>query len=325
MTRIPTYADVADAVTRLDGHAVKTPLLRSDTLDKQLGKRIWFKAECQQKKNAFKYRGAFNRLSAMSEEERRRGVVAFSSGNHAQGVSCAAKELGLDAIIVMPSDAPTVKVNGVLADGATIVSYDRMTESREDIAADIAARDGRTLVPSYDDPYIIAGQGTIGVELAEAEPEFDAMITCLGGGGMCAGISLALAELSPNTRIFGAEPTDYNDHQLSLRTGQRIKIKSKAATLCDAIMTPQPGELTWPINSKSLSDVYTVSDAECLYAMKVAHEELGVTLEPGGAAAIAAVLAGNLPDDVKTVAVVLSGGNVDPAVFQRAVGAIKQI
>ena len=318
MSNPPTYADVLAAAQRLDGHAVKTPLLRSDALDKRLRKQIWFKAECLQKKNAFKYRGAFNRLSAMTAAERARGVVAFSSGNHAQGVSCAAKELGMDAIIVMPADAPKVKTDGVLVDGATIVSYDRNTESREDIAAEIAKRDGRTLVPSFDDPWIISGQGTIGIELAEAEPEFDAMITCLGGGGMCAGISLALAELSPKTRIFGAEPEDYNDHQLSLRAGARTKLTATPSSLCDAILTPQPGELTWPINSKSLSDVFTVSDDECLYAIKVAHEELGVKLEPGGAAAMAAVLAGNLPDDVKTVAVILSGGNVDPSVFERA-------
>ena len=318
MSLPPSYADVLAAARRLEGHAIKTPLLRSDALDTRLGKQIWFKAECLQKKNAFKYRGAFNRLSAMSAAERARGVVAFSSGNHAQGVSCAAKELGMDAIIVMPEDAPKVKTDGVLADGATIVSYDRNTESREEIAAAIAQRDGRTLVPSFDDPWIIAGQGTIGIELAEAEPEFDAMITCLGGGGMCAGISLALTELSPQTRIFGAEPENYNDHQLSLRAGVRTKLSATPPSLCDAILTPQPGALTWPINFKSLSDVYTVSDEECLYAIKVTHEELGVTLEPGGAAAMAAVLAGNLPDDVKTVAVILSGGNVDPSIFQRA-------
>lgn len=318
MSRIPTYADVKAAAARLDGHAVKTPLLRSDAIDAHVGKQVWFKAECLQKKNAFKYRGAFNRLSAMNADERARGVVAFSSGNHAQGVSCAARELGMDAIIVMPSDAPQVKVAGVLADGATIVSYDRLTESREEIAADIAKRDGRTLVPSYDDPFIIAGQGTIGIELAEAEQSFDAFITCLGGGGMCAGISLALNELSPDTRIFGAEPTDYNDHQMSLRAGERRTITSTPPTLCDAIMTPRPGELTWPINSKSLSNVFTVTDSECLNAMKLAYEELGVTLEPGGAAAMAAVLGGNLPDDIQTIAVVLSGGNVDPAILERA-------
>jgi threonine dehydratase len=318
MSRIPTYADVENAVRRLEGHVIKTPLLRSDVIDARLGKKVWFKAECQQKKRAFKYRGAFNRLSAMNAAERARGVVAYSSGNHAQGVSCAAKELGIDAIIVMPSDAPKVKVVGVLADGATIVSYDRQTESREDIAAKIAVRDGRIIVPSYDDPLIIGGQGTIGVELSEAEPEFDAMITCLGGGGMCAGISLAMSELSPQTRIFGAEPTHYNDHQISLRAGARTALTDTPPTLCDAIMTPMPGELTWAINSQSLEDVYTVSDAECLAAIKVAYEELGVTLEPGGAAALAATLGGNLPDDVKTVAVILSGGNVDPDVFQQA-------
>lgn len=318
MTHIPTYEDVAKAVERLAGHAVKTPLLRSDAIDEMAGKTLWFKAECLQKKNAFKYRGAFNRFAAMTTEERARGVVAFSSGNHAQGVSCAAKELGMDAIIVMPSDAPAVKVAGVLADGATIVEYDRLTESREDIAAMIAARDGRTIVPSYDDPFIIAGQGTIGVELAQAAPDFDAMITCLGGGGMCAGISLALKELSPQTRIFGAEPTAYNDHQQSLRAGERRKLTETPPTICDAIMTPMPGELTWAINSNSLEDVYTVTDAECLNAIKIAHEHLGVTLEPGGAAAMAATLGGNLPQDTETVAVILSGGNIDPAILERA-------
>ena len=322
MTQVPTYQDVADAVVRLDGHAIKTPLLRSISLDRMTGKQLWFKAECHQKKNAFKYRGAFNRLSAMSAEECARGVVAFSSGNHAQGVSCAAKELGIDAVIVMPEDAPMVKVDGVRADGATIISYDRQTESREEIAAAISLNEGRILVPSYDDPFIIAGQGTIGVELAKAEPDFDAMITCLGGGGMCAGISLALAELSPETQIYGAEPAAYNDHQLSLRAGQRTSINSTPPTLCDALMTPQPGELTWPINSKSLSDVYAVSDDECLHAMQVAHEALGVILEPGGAAAIAAVLAGHLPDHIQTVAVILSGGNVDPAIMERALNDV---
>lgn len=319
MKKIPSYADVNDAVQRLKGHATKTPLLRAESIDKRLGKQIWFKAECLQKKNAFKYRGAFNRLAAMNEAERARGVVAFSSGNHAQGVSCAAKELGLDAIIVMPSDAPKVKVEGVLADGATIISYDRASESREEIAAAIAKRDGRTLVPSFDDPFIIAGQGTIGVELANAKPEFDAVVTCLGGGGLCAGISLALNELSPKTLIFGAEPEAYNDHQRSLRARKRTRLKSTPPSICDAILTPMPGELTWPINSKSLRDVYTVSDEACLHAIKVAYEELNVVLEPGGAAAMAAVLAGHLPESVKTVAVILSGGNVDPDVFAMAI------
>lgn len=319
MSKIPTYEDVVAAAKRLEGHAVETPLLRSDALDELVGKTLWFKAECQQKKNVFKYRGAFNRLSAMTKSEREKGVVAYSSGNHAQGVSCAAKELGINAVIVMPHDAPEVKVKGVLADGATIVSYDRVTESREKVAEDIAAKDGRIIVPSYDDPFIIAGQGTIGLELAKAVPQFDAMITCLGGGGMCAGISLALAELSPNTRIFGAEPTDFNDHQQSLRTGQRVRLSETPPSLCDALMTPMPGELTWPINSQSLEDVYAVSDEDCLNAMRLAHEHMKVVLEPGGSVALAAVLTGKLPDNVETIAVVLSGGNVDPSVFEQAI------
>lgn len=315
----PTYEDVIKAAERLDGYAIKTPLLHSPALDAIVGAEVHFKAECLQHVGAFKYRGARNRLAAMNEAERARGVVAFSSGNHAQGVARAAKELAIDAIIVMPADAPSVKVAGVLRDGATIVSYDRLTESREDIAAEIAARDGRTIVPSYDDPYIIAGQGTTGLEIARSGLAFDALVTCIGGGGLCAGISLAMAAESPDTHIFGAEPTHYNDHQMSLKAGARCRISDQAPpTLCDAIMTPTPGAMTWPINSRSLTDVFDVSDADCLYAMKLAKLHLDVTLEPGGAAAMAAVVTGRLPSSYARVAVILSGGNVDPAVLERA-------
>lgn len=315
----PTYADVIEAAGRLEGHALKTPLLHSDAIDAIAGAEIHFKAECQQHVGAFKYRGARNRLAAMSDAARKRGVVAFSSGNHAQGVARAAKELGINAIIVMPSDAPSVKVAGVKQDGATIISYDRLTESREDIAASIAERDGRTLVPSYDDPYIIAGQGTVGLEVARSGLAFDAVITCMGGGGLCAGISLALQTESPDTDIFGAEPTHYNDHQMSLRAGERRRIFPDAPpTLCDAIMTPIPGKMTWPINSKSLTDVFDVTDEDCLYAMKLAKEHLNVTLEPGGAAAMAAVVTRHMPDRYDRIAVILSGGNVDPAILQQA-------
>lgn len=315
----PTYRDVIKAAERLNGHAVKTPLLHSPDIDALVGAEVHFKAECRQHVGAFKYRGARNRLAAMTAEERNGGVVAFSSGNHAQGVARAAKELGIDAIIVMPSDAPAIKVAGVLRDGASIISYDRLTESREAIAADIAVRDGRIVVPSYDDPYIIAGQGTTGLEIARSGLSFDALVTCIGGGGLCAGISLAMAEESPSTHMFAAEPTHYNDHQLSLRAGERCRISDQAPpTLCDAIMTPTPGALTWPINSKSLRDVFDVTDADCLYAMKLAKLYLDVTLEPGGAAAMAAVVTGRVPKDYKRVAVILSGGNVDPAVMARA-------
>lgn len=314
----PTYKDVLSAAKRLEGHAMKTPLLNAPEIDAIVGAEIHFKAECLQHVGAFKYRGARNRLAAMSEAARARGVVAFSSGNHAQGVARAAKELGIDAIIVMPSDAPAIKVAGVERDGATIVSYDRMTESREDIAAQVARRDRRTVVPSYDDPYIIAGQGTTGLEIARSGLQFDALVTCMGGGGLCAGISLAMNAESPDTHIFGAEPVGYNDHQLSLQSGKRVGIKNPPPTLCDAIMTPVPGKITWPINSKSLTDVFDVSDADCLYAMKLAKQHLDVTLEPGGAAAMAAVVTGRLPKHYKRVAVILSGGNVDPDVMAQA-------
>ncbi|WP_298917609.1 threonine/serine dehydratase [uncultured Algimonas sp.] len=317
----PTYENVLEAAERLDGHARRTPLLHSPEIDALVGMEIHFKAECLQHVGAFKYRGARNRLAVMSEAERRRGVVAFSSGNHAQGVARAARELGIDALMVMPSDAPEVKVAGVRRDGADIISYDRHTESREEIAERISARDGRTIVPSYDDPYIIAGQGTVGLEIARSGLAFDALVTCIGGGGLCAGISLAMGAESPDTDIFGSEPKGYNDHQMSLRAGTRTPIGDPGPTLCDAIMTPIPGELTWPINARSLTDVFDVSDEDCLLAMRLAKTHLDVTLEPGGAAAMAAVVTGRLPKRYKRVAVILSGGNVDPEIMAMALGS----
>ena len=321
---IPTYADVLTAKGRLKGQTLPTPMLRHDVLDALTGKSLWFKPECSQKVGAFKYRGAYNRLSAMSTAERSKGVVAYSSGNHAQGVSRAAKELGIDAIIVMPEDAPSVKVAGVMADGATIRFYDRLKESREEIAAEIAVHDQRIIVPSFDDPLIIAGQGTVGLEVAQEAKEnnikFDALITCVGGGGLCAGISLALNELSPQTKIFGAEPRHYNDHQMSLRAGRRVSLDNPPPTLCDALMTPQPGQLTFAINQTSLSDVFDVSDEECLLTMAAIKRDLGVQLEPGGAVAAAASLFGcfDAHPDINTICIILSGGNVDPDVARRA-------
>jgi len=320
MTAIPSFEDVLKAGERLKGQAIKTPLIRSDVIDVMTGKNVWFKPECNQKVGAFKYRGGYNRLSAMNVSERSKGVVAYSSGNHAQGVSRAAKELGISAIIVMPDDAPKIKVQGVINDGADIVFYDRAKESREAIADDISARDGRIIIPSYDDPYIISGQGTVGLEIARSGINFDALITCMGGGGLCAGISLALNKLSPSTKIYGAEPEHYNDHQKSFISGKRERLVSLPPTLCDALMTPEPGELTWPINSQSLSGVFSVSDLDCLMTMAIAKKDLGVQLEPGGAVAMAALLKGALADkrELKAVCIVLSGGNVDPEIAKRA-------
>ena len=319
-SNVPNVNDVLMAAKRLEGHAIKTELLRSDRIDEITGKTVWFKPECLQKVGAFKYRGAYNRLSAMSNAERDRGVVAYSSGNHAQGVARAANELGVSAIIVMPEDAPAVKVAGVKADGAEIIFYDRATQSREEIADQISAHDDRVIVPSFDDPYIIAGQGTTGLEVAQSGIKFDALVTCIGGGGLCAGISLAMSEYSPQTKIFGAEPQDYNDHQISLERRARVRLKATPPTLCDALMTPMPGELTWAINRKSLSGVFAVSDLECLQAMKLAKTELGVQLEPGGAVAMASLLSGKLAtrSELQTICIILSGGNVDPDVAARA-------
>ncbi len=323
MQSLPRFNDIEQAAARLSGHAYVTPMLNSPVIDSIVGKRVWFKPECKQKVGAFKYRGAYNRLSAMTVAERALGVVAFSSGNHARGISRAAKELGISAIIVMPSDAPAVKVAGVIDDGAKIIEYDRRTESREAIAQAVHEREGRIVVSSYDDPYIIAGQGTVGLEVAQEASarglNFDALITPMGGGGLCAGISLALDALSPRTKIYGAEPRGYNDHQMSLSAGKRVALKNPPDSLCDALMTPTPGELTWPINRKRLSGVYTVDDRDCLLAMAIAKRELGVTVEPGGAAAMAAVLQGGFDGvDVDTICVILSGGNVDPELSARA-------
>jgi len=318
-----SFTDVMAARDRLTGHVRATPLIRSEVIDIMTGKSVWFKPECNQKVGAFKYRGAFNRLSAMSPAERARGVVAYSSGNHAQGVSRAAKELGMSAIIVMPKDAPKIKVDGVIKDGAEIIFYDRDAESREEIAAQISNEQGRIIVPSYDDPFIIAGQGTTGIEIIEEANsmniKLDAVITPMGGGGLCAGTGLAVKALNPRTKMFGAEPRGYNDHQLSIRTGRRIAYETPGPTICDAIMTPIPGELTFPINKRNVEDVFDVSDQDCLFAMAIIKKELDIQVEPGGVVGFSAVLNGNFDDlDINTICVVLSGGNVDPEIASRA-------
>jgi len=315
---VPNFEDVLAASKRLASHAVVTPLLRSDKLDKICGCQLFLKAESKQKGGAFKYRGARNRLSQLTPEQVKTGVVAFSSGNHAIGVAISANELGIPALIVMPKDAPRIKVETVLSYGAEIHFYDRMTESREEIAEDISRATSRVVVPSFDDPHIIAGQGSIGIEVADQCPDLDAIIVCLGGGGMCAGISLAIQTLCPKAKIYGAEPQNYNDHKMSLESGKRISLSSPPATLCDALMTPQPGQLTWAVNSKSLSGVFTVSDEDCLRAMAIAKRELDVTLEPGGAVALASILRYQPFGSEDKVVAIGSGGNVDPDILERA-------
>ena len=323
MTDLPTFADVEDAARRLKGLAVRTPLLRSDVLDAAAGGRVFVKAECLQRTGSFKFRGAYNRLSRLTDAERRAGVVAFSSGNHAQGVAEAARLLAMPALIVMPSDAPRVKLETTRALGAEIVLYDRFTESREAIARRLGSERGAVVVPSYDDPYVIAGQGTAGLEAAEqlreAGAEADVLLAPASGGGLIAGIGLAFEALSPRTALYAVEPQDFEDHRLSLAAGRPTPNGASRSSLCDALLAQQPGDITFAINGRRLAGALAVSDDEALAAMAFAFRHLKIVLEPGGAVALAAVLAGRIALDGRTAVVVGSGGNVDAEVFAAAI------
>lgn len=326
MTReLPDYEDVLAAARRLDGVVRTTPLLLGTPLDELTGGRILLKLESLQHTGSFKLRGAYNRLVQLTPAERERGVVAFSSGNHAQGVADAARRLGMHAAIVMPADAPQAKLQGTRALGAEVVLYDRLRENREEIAARLAAERGATLVPSYDDPDIIAGQGTVGLELmqqAEAAgltPD-DVVVGC-SGGGLASGCALAIRHLSPGTRVYIAEPAGFDDARCSLEAGERRANAPGATSICDALLAPTPGVLTFPLMRRLLSGGVAVTDQDVRAAMAVAFRRLRLIVEPGGAAALAAVLSGRLPSRNRTVAVVLSGGNVDADVLAQALAA----
>ncbi len=321
---LPSFADVEDAARKLQGVAVRTPLLRSDALDAAAGGKVFVKAECLQRTGSFKIRGAYNRLVRLTEAERPRGVVAFSSGNHAQGVAASAQMLGVPAVIVMPSDAPRMKVEATRGYGAEIVLYDRFTQSREAIAARIGQERAAVVVPSYDDFDVMAGQGTVGLEAAaqleEAGARANVLICPASGGGLMAGIGLVFEALSPETRLYTAEPAGYDDHRRSLEAGRRIALEPAGPSLCDALLAPQPGELTFAVNGPRLAGGYAVTDEEALSAMAFAFRHLKIVLEPGGAAALAAVLSGRAELEGRTAVVIASGGNVDAEVYARAIG-----
>ena len=312
MTQV-TREDVVEAAGRIESSIERTPLVQSEI------NHVFhhLKCECLQTGGAFKLRGATNRLLKLSEAEKARGVVAFSSGNHARGVAIAAKRLGIRATIVMPSDAPAVKVEGTRAEGADIRFYDRRTESREEIAAAIAAETGATVVPSFDDPDIVAGQGTVGLEIAgELGDEPSAVVIPCGGGGLASGIALAL----PNSRIIAVEPEGWDDMRRSLEAGKIVPVEADApATLCDALQTPRVSPITFGIFRDRGVEVVTVSDAEVVDAVRFAWAKHRLVVEPGGAVALAAVLAGKICLEEDSV-IVLSGGNVDPALHARIVG-----
>jgi threonine dehydratase len=321
-----SFADILDAAGRLSGQAVRTPLLRHDALDAMAGGRLFIKAEPLQVTGSFKFRGAYNRLSRLTETERCGGVVAFSSGNHAQGVAAAAKRVGCPALILMPHDAPRTKVAATKALGAEVEHFDRFKDDREAIGIARATERGAVLVPPFDDPFIIAGQGTVGLEIAHQTAEIgvtpDVVCACASGGGLIAGLALALEHEAPGVRVIVAEPADYDDHALSLASGERTAHAPAGPSLCDALLAPIPGRLTFPINVRRLSGAVSATDEEVLDAMAHAYTHLKLVIEPGGAVGLAAALLGRLNLNGGAAVIVASGGNVDPDVYARALSRL---
>lgn len=322
--RLPGFADVQAAALRLSGVALRTPLLSGTPLDELTGGRVLLKLESLQRFGSFKIRGAYNRLAQLDARERRAGVVAFSSGNHAQGVAGAARMLGIRATIVMPADAPRLKLENTKALGAEVVLYDRYRENREEIAARILAEHGGTLVPAFDDPHIVAGQGTAGLELIQQAKDLglvpDQVLIGASGGGLLGGSALAIRSLSPATAVYAVEPQAFDDIGRSLAAGRRLGNPPEARTICDALMSSPCGAIPFALMRQHVAGGLAVSDEEVLAAMAYAFRVLKLVIEPGGAVALAAVLAGKLPLAGRTTAILVTGGNVDPETFCRALG-----
>jgi threonine dehydratase len=316
-------ADIDAAARVVAPFAVRTPLLSFPVLNERVGTKVFLKPEMLQRTGSFKFRGAFNKLSSIPQDKRGGGVVAFSSGNHAQGVAAAAKILNMQATIVMPADSPLTKRERTKAYGAEVVLYDRDREDREAIANGIASKRGATLVRPYDDPFVIAGQGTAGREIAEDMAALglvpDIVMAPASGGGLIAGVATAVKARFPQAEVIVAEPEGYDDHVLSLRVGHREAHPAAARTICDALMAAMPGEMTFSINSKLLAKGVTVSDAEVGTAVAFAYRELKLVVEPGGAVGLAALLAGRIDASEKNIVIVLSGGNVDADLFAKLV------
>ena len=310
------------AASRLKGHARVTPLLSSPFLDEIAGRRVLVKAECLQHTGSFKYRGARSAVSALSDEQRKNGVIAYSSGNHAQGVALAARQFGASAVIIMPADAPKMKIDNTRALGAEVVLYDRATEDRDAIGTKLSDERGLTLIRPFDEPEVIAGQGTCGLEIAAQAAELGVteadVIVCCGGGGLTSGIALALEARAPGMRVRPAEPEGFDDVSRSLASGQIERNTGSASGLCDAIVTPQPGNLTFPIMHRLCGPGIVVSDDEAQRAMAQAFARLKLVAEPGGAVALAAALYHSDQIEGDTVICTISGGNVDRAVFLHA-------
>ena len=310
------------AAVRLEGHARRTPLLTSPFLDRIAGRRILLKPECLQHTGSFKYRGAWSALSALDPQIRARGVIAFSSGNHAQGVALAARQHGTQAVIVMPADAPAMKIENTRTLGAEVLLFDRATEDRDEIGGRLATERGLTLVKPFDEPQVIAGQGTTGLEIAAQASEMGVetgdVLVCCGGGGLTSGIALALEGHAPGLRARPVEPEGFDDVARSLASGRIERNNRLSGSLCDAIITPEPGRITFPIMQRLCGPGMVVSEDEALHAVALAFERLKLVLEPGGAVALAAALFHGDQIEGDAVIVVASGGNVDGAVFRKA-------
>jgi threonine dehydratase len=320
---LPTAADIDAAALRLAGVALRTPLVTSPVLDAMTGGQVFLKAETLQRTGSFKFRGAYNKLAAIPLEQRAGGVVAFSSGNHAQGVAAAARLLGMPAVIVMPHDAPKPKRERTAALGAEVVLYDRERDDREAIAQTIATQRGAVLVPPYDDALIIAGQGTAGREIVEDLAALglspDVVVVTASGGGLTAGIAIAVKARVPQAALYTAEPQGFDDHARSFRSGHREKNAALSGTICDALMARTPGEITFAINRTLVGQGVSASDEEVAAAVAFAFAELKLVVEPGGAVALAALMKGKIDVKGKVAVGVLSGGNVDPELFYRLV------
>ena len=319
MQELPIFSDIALAAKRIKGEAIVTPLLENAKLNALAGGRVFIKAECLQRTGSFKFRGAWNCISKLDPAANTGGVVAYSSGNHAQGVAAAAQLRGVPALIVMPEDTPEIKKANTKAYGAEVVTYDRATESREEIASQYTAKRGAVLVPPFEHPDIIAGQGTCGLEIINELQvrgiALDDMLVNCSGGGLTAGVALAFSEKSPKTKVHSVEPEGFDDYARSLRSGVREKNVSAAGSICDALLTSQPGEMTFAMNKERLAEGYAVSEAEVRRAVRFAFETLKLVVEPGGAVGLAAVLSGKINAHGKNIAVILSGGNVDAKLF----------
>lgn len=297
------------AAAVLDGVIVRTPVLRSDALDQLVGASVFLKAECLQRGGAFKLRGAYTKISSIPVEERRDGVVAVSSGNHAIAVALSSKLLGIDATILVPDDAPAAKIDAVRSLGAEVVTFDRFTEDRDAVTAAFVADRGRPFVPPFDDPVIVAGQGTCALELFDQVGPLDALVVPVSGGGLIAGTAIVAADRSPGTRVIGVEPAAMDDTRRSIEAGERVSVPP-SPTIADGLTVTAPGRVTWPINRRLVSEVVTVTDGQLVDAMRVLFELLHVVVEPSGAAGLAAVLSGAVMVRDQSVGVVLSGGNV---------------